>query len=217
MVIKWKKLITKNNNVYKENSFHGNNDENENESIEILIDKINTLFDYKLQLVTCIDNNKQLHRERNNGEMIKTEFDTINSKLLDVINQQETKIQDYLNENMIYKKQLDHLKALYSNNNEKIRFLENKILKNKQEQQPHHLRENHSTTASSVLIENSQFLFLQNSGLTLTSTISLTESTPSFSEVSATLSTTAAQSSAEIKNNGHLSQVGFHLNIIKPK
>lgn len=216
-MIKWKKLITKNNNVYKENSFHGSNDENENESIEILIDKINTLFDYKLQLVTCIDNNKQLHRERNNGEMIKTEFDTINSKLLDVINQQETKIQDYLNENMIYKKQLDHLKALYSNNNEKIRFLENKILKNKQEQQPHHLRENHSTTASSVLIENSQFLFLQNSGLTLTSTISLTESTPSFSEVSATLSTTAAQSSAEIKNNGHLSQVGFHLNIIKPK
>lgn len=215
--IEWKKLIAHNNNADNEDNPYGNNVDSKNEPIEIIIDKINTLFSHRLQLDTHIDANRQLHRMRNNWERIKTEFDIINSKLLDIINQQETKIQDYLNENMNYKRQLDHLKVLYAHNNDRIRSIENEILKNRQEQQPQNLRASHSAIASSITAEDTQAISSQNSGLMLTSTVSLTPSSSTSSTTSSTSSMAAAQSSTRIRTIDHLSQTGFHLHIIKPK
>lgn len=217
LAIEWKKLIAQNNNADNEDNPYGNNVDSKNEPIEIIIDKINTLFSHRLQLDTHIDANRQLHRMRNNWERIKTEFDIINSKLLDIINQQETKIQGYLNENMNYKRQLDHLKVLYAHNNDRIRSIENEILKNRQEQQPQNLRASHSAIASSITAEDSQAISSQNSGLMLTSTVSLTPSSSTSSTASSTSSMAAAQSSTRIRTIDHLSQTGFHLHIIKPK
>lgn len=208
--IEWKNLLLKNNERVNTRI-----DKTENEQLEIIVDKINTLFSHKLQLDTHSNNNKQLCNEKDNERRIKTELDIINSKLLDVINQQEKKIQSYLHENMIYKKKLDQLKTFYLNNNERIIELEDEVLKNNQE--PQHFRRSHGTIVSSPITGDLQFSSFRNPSWVMSSTASLTPTVSTSSVLSFESSSTTPHSSTNTRNNDYLSQSGFNLQIIKPK
>lgn len=174
------------------------------ETLEIMLDKNSTLINERFQLADQVETNKFTHRERNNGQRIDTEFDIMNSTLLEFINKQETKVQSVLNENMACKEQIDQLQSQYSINNERIRLLENELTPFKQLELSHLSISSHGTNASSVLTEGSFTSSARNSGLFQSSMIS-----PS--------SSSNKQRSPNKNRSREHSLSGFNLQIMKSK
>lgn len=139
--------------------------ENSDETLEIMLDKNSALINERFQLADQVETNHFMHRERNNGQRIETDFDIINSKLLEFINKQETKVQAVLNENMACKEQIDQLQRQYSINNERIRSFENEMLPFKQIELSQQSISSHGTNASSIITEGSFVSSARNSGL----------------------------------------------------
>lgn len=139
--------------------------ENSDETLEIMLDKNSALINERFQLADQVETNHFMHRERNNGQRIETDFDIINSKLLEFINKQETKVQSVLNENMACKEQIDQLQRQYSINNERIRSFENEMLPFKQIELSQQSISSHGTNASSIITEGSFVSSARNSGL----------------------------------------------------
>lgn len=180
------------------------NNETNNETLEIMLDKNSTLNNQQFQLSDQIEANKFVHRERNNGQRVESDFDVMNSKLLEFINKQETKVQDILNENMACKEHLDQLQKEYSINKEKIRLVENEIAPFVRKELSQHSISSYGTVASSVITEESLPSSSRNSGLFQSLTAS-----PSSSSVT-------QRSPNRIRSREH-SLSGFNLQILKSK